>query len=124
LILGIGVDIIEIRRIEKIMERNKAFLHKIFNEEEIEYFEKKMLRPEYIAGGFASKEAVAKALGTGFRGFGFKDITIRRDSLGKPEVILGGIAKELALNKGKYIFHVSISHGQDSAIAYAMMETI
>ena len=124
MILGIGIDIVEIRRIKKIMGRNQAFLHKIFNEEEIEYFEKRMLRPEYIAGSFASKEAVAKALGTGFRGFGFKDITIRRNPLGKPEVILRGGAKEIAVKKGEYIFHLSISHGLDSAIAYAVMETI
>lgn len=124
MILGIGIDIVEIRRIEKIMERSNAFLHKIFNEEEIKYFEKKMMRPEYIAGSFASKEAVAKALGTGFRGFGFKDIIINRNPLGKPEIILRGTAKEIALLKGEYIFHLSISHGQDSAIAYAVMETI
>jgi holo-[acyl-carrier protein] synthase len=124
LILGIGVDIVEIRRIKKIVERNKEFLHKIFNEEEIEYFERRMLRPEYISGSFAAKEAVAKALGTGFRGFGFKDIIITRNSLGKPEVILVGTAKEIALQKGEYIFHLSISHGEDSAIAYAVLETV
>ena len=124
LILGIGIDIVEIRRIEKIMEKNMAFLHKIFNEEEIEYFQRRRFRPEYIAGSFASKEAVAKALGTGFRGFGFKDIIIIRDSLGKPEVILRDKAKKFALQKGEYTFHLSISHGQDSAIAYAVMETI
>ena len=124
MILGIGVDIVEIRRIKKIMERNKSFLHKIFNGEEIEYFERRMLRPEYISGSFAAKEAVAKALGTGFRDFGFKDIIITRNSLGKPEVILMGMAKEIALQKGEYIFHLSISHGEDSAIAYAVLERI
>ena len=124
MILGIGVDIVEIRRIKKIMERNQVFLHKIFNEEEIEYFKTRMLRTEYIAGSFAAKEATAKALGTGFRGFGFKDISIIRNSLGKPEIVLRGRAKEIALQKGKYIFHLSISHGVDSAIAYAVMEII
>jgi holo-[acyl-carrier protein] synthase len=122
LILGIGVDIVEIKRIKVIVEKNKSFLRKIFNEEEIEYFEKRMLRPEYVAGSFAAKEAVAKALGTGFRGFGFKDIIITRNALGKPEVTLLGMAKEIALQKGEYTFHLSISHGQDSAIAYAVIE--
>jgi holo-[acyl-carrier protein] synthase len=122
LILGIGVDIVEIKRINVIMEKNKSFLHKIFNKEEIVYFEKRMLRPEHVAGGFAAKEAVAKALGTGFRGFGFKDIIITRNALGKPEVKLLGMAREIALKKGEYIFHLSISHGQDSAIAYAVLE--
>ena len=122
MIFGIGVDIVEIRRIKKIMERNNFFLHKIFNEEEIKYFEKRMLRPEYISGSFAAKEAVAKALGTGFRGFGFKDIVITRNSWGKPEVILMGAARDIALRSGRYIFHLSISHGEDSAIAYAVFE--
>ena len=124
MILGIGIDIVEIRRIKKIMERNQVFLHKIFNEEEIEYFRARTLRNEYIAGSFAAKEAISKALGTGFRGFGFKDIIITRNSLGKPEIVLRGRAKEIALKKGKYIFHLSISHGVDSAIAYAVMERI
>jgi len=124
LILGIGVDIVEIRRINNIIKKKNLFLHKIFNENEIKYFETKMLRPEYISGSFAAKEAVAKALGTGFRGFGFKDIIVTRNSLGKPEVILMGTAKEIALRKGKYILHLSISHGQDSAIAYAVLEII
>ncbi|MBZ9636867.1 holo-ACP synthase [Clostridium sp. FP1] len=122
MIIGVGTDIIEIRRIEKAMVANNSFLEKIFTATELEYLKSRNLRPEYVAGRFAAKEAVAKALGTGFRGFDFRDIEIDRTTLGKPIVILKGKAKLIAKKEGKYNIHLSISHGEDSAIAYAIWE--
>jgi holo-[acyl-carrier-protein] synthase len=124
MIIGIGTDIVEIRRIDKIVNRTKGFLNKAFTEIELQYFNEKKLKPENIAGRFAAKEAVAKALGSGFRGFGLKDIEIGRDNLGKPIVELKGRAKELAESQGAYTIHLSISHGEDNAIAYAIFEKI
>lgn len=122
MIIGVGVDIVEIRRIKEAMERNDNFIDKLFSKEELEYFQSRNMRPEYVAGRFAAKEAVSKALGTGFRGFNIKDIVIDRTALGKPIVVLKGKAKLLAQKYGAYSFHLSISHGEDSAIAYAVME--
>ena len=122
MIIGIGIDIVEIRRIKEAVERNENFVEKIFGKEEIEYLKLRNMRPEYIAGRFAAKEAVSKALGTGFRGFNIKDIVIDRTTLGKPIVVLKGKAKLLAQKHGGYKFHLSISHGEDNAIAYAVME--
>jgi len=122
LILGVGIDIVEIRRIKSAIESNERFLEKIFTSTELEYLKSRNLRPEYVAGRFAAKEAVAKALGTGFRGFDFKDIEIDRTTLGKPIVILKGKAKLIAKKEGKYNIHLSISHGEDSAVAYAILE--
>lgn len=122
LIIGVGTDIVEIRRIKNAMEANSRFLEKIFTTTELEYLTSRNLRPEYVAGRFAAKEAVAKALGTGFRGFDFKDIEIDRTTLGKPIVILKGKAKLIAKKEGLYNIHLSISHGEDSAIAYAILE--
>lgn len=124
MILGIGVDIVEIRRIKEAIERNENFIEKLFNKEEIEYIKSRGYRPEYVAGRFAAKEAVSKALETGFRGFSFKDIVIDRTALGKPIVELKGKAKLIAkkLGNGDYKIHVSISHGEDSAIAYVILE--
>jgi holo-[acyl-carrier protein] synthase len=122
LILGVGIDIVEIRRIKSAMEGNDRFLEKIFTSTELEYLKSRNLRPEYVAGRFAAKEAVAKALGTGFRGFDFKDIEIDRTILGKPIVILKGKAKLIAKKEGQYNIHLSISHGEDSAVAYAILE--
>ncbi len=122
MIIGVGTDIVEIRRIKDAIDTNNKFLEKIFTTTELDYLTSRNLRPEYVAGRFAAKEAVAKALGTGFRGFDFKDIEIDRTTLGKPIVILKGKAKLIAKKEGKYNIHLSISHGQDSAIAYAILE--
>ncbi|MEG0772770.1 holo-ACP synthase [Clostridium sp.] len=122
MIIGVGVDIIEIRRIKAALEKSNAFLQKVFTSSEIEYLKGRNLRPEYVAGRFAAKEAVSKALGTGFRGFEFKDIIIESTTLGKPIVVLKGKAKLIAKKEGEYNIHLSISHGEDNAIAYAVLE--
>ncbi|WP_102399088.1 holo-ACP synthase [Haloimpatiens massiliensis] len=122
MIAGIGVDIVEISRIERILKGNSLFLNKIFNEEEIVYLKSRNLRYEYVAGRFAAKEAVSKALGTGFTGFSFKDIIIKNTEIGKPIVELKKMAKEIAGKDGKYKMHLSISHSRENAIAYAVWE--
>lgn len=124
MIVGVGVDIVEIRRIKEAIERNDSFIEKLFCKEEIEYFKSRNMRPEYVAGRFAAKEAVAKALGTGFRGFNFRDIVIDRTALGKPVVVLKGKARLVAQRNGNCKMHLSISHGEDNAIAYAVMEAV
>ena len=86
MILGIGVDIIEIDRIEKAIKKQNKFLEKIFTNKEIEYFQNRKMNIEVIAGNFAAKEAISKALGTGFRGISFLDIEVLRDEIGKPLV--------------------------------------
>lgn len=122
LVLGVGIDIIEIRRIDSAIKRNKNFLEKLFTDKEIEYFKSRNLRTEFIAGRFAAKEAISKALGTGFRGFSLKDIEIQNDDLGKPIVYLKNNAQRKVNSFGKYKIHLSISHSEDNAVAYALME--
>lgn len=122
MIAGVGVDIVEIRRIEEAMKRHDSFIDKIFSDVEIEYLKKRNFRAEFVAGRFAAKEAIVKALGTGFKGFKIKDIVVDREVSGKPVVILKGNAQILAETFGNYKIHLSISHGQESAIAYAILE--
>jgi holo-[acyl-carrier protein] synthase len=122
LIFGVGVDIVEIRRIKDALAKHPNFIDKMFSKNEIAYLKSRSFRPEFVAGRFAAKEAVSKALGTGFSGFEFKDIDIDRTAAGKPIVILKGKAKLIAQKHGNYKIHLSISHGVDSAIAYAIME--
>jgi holo-[acyl-carrier protein] synthase len=122
LIIGVGVDIVEIRRIKEAISKHANFIDRMFSKNEIEYLKSRNLRPEFVAGRFAAKEAVVKALGTGFSGFEFKDIEIDRTAAGKPLVVLKGKAKLIAQKYGNYKIHVSISHGIDNAIAYAVME--
>ena len=126
MIIGIGVDIIEIERVRQAIQNNKNFLSKLFTEREIDYFISRNMNSEVIAGNFAAKEAVSKALGTGIRGFSFKDIEILRNELGKPEVILHSGAKlignKLIGNNNSLRVHLSISHNNSSAIAYSVLE--
>ncbi|MFA9398491.1 MAG: holo-ACP synthase [Clostridiaceae bacterium] len=121
MIVGVGTDIIEIKRVEKAL--NDKFIKTLFNEEEYRY-EDKSLRLESVAGKFAAKESVAKALGTGFRGFSFKDIIILKDDIGKPYVKLMNKAKTIAESYGNYKIHLSISHSKENAIAYAILEVL
>ena len=123
MIIGIGTDIIEIDRMGKALI-NKGFLHKNFTEKEIEYFLKRKNMSEVVAGNFAAKEAVSKALGTGFRGFGLIDIEVLRNDLGKPQVNLYGQAKNIAERGGVSKIHISISHNKTQAIAYCITESI
>lgn len=125
MIAGIGTDIIEVERIKNAILKNSSFVQKLFTDREIEYLKKRKMRPEFAAGRFAAKEAVSKALGTGFRGFGTKDIEIDNDELGKPFVILHGKADTLAVKcskDGKYKIHLSISHTNNYAAASAVLE--
>jgi holo-[acyl-carrier protein] synthase len=120
MIIGIGTDIIEIDRIERAINRNNGFLNKVFTSREIELFKERSMRPEVIAGNFAAKEAVSKALGTGFRGFSLSDIEIFRDELGKPIVYLSN--NILSIINVNHKLNVSISHNRTSAIAFVVLE--
>lgn len=122
MILGNGIDIIEIERIEMVLRRNRRFLTKIFTETERQYIDTRNGSSNTIAGLFASKEAVCKALGTGLRGFRWKDIEIKHNQQGKPEIHLSGKAKELAYKKGMDKIHISISHSDKNAVAFAIAE--
>lgn len=122
MIKGIGTDIIEIERIEKAIATTPHFLNRVFTEKERAYFEKKGERFETLAGLFAAKEAVSKALGTGFRGFGPSDIEIVPDDLGCPKVKLLEGAQKAKEEAGVSVLQVSISHCQTYAIAYAIAE--
>ena len=121
-IIGIGTDIIEIERVQKACV-SENFCQKTFTAKELAYASAKGLsRMATLAACFAGKEAVAKCLGTGFRGFRPIHVEILRDALGKPYVILYGRALEIAREKGIIAWHISLSHCQETAIAFAMAE--
>lgn len=122
MIVGVGIDIIEISRIRDATEKNASFIEKIYTENEIEYLKSRNFRPEYLAGRFAAKEAISKALGTGIFQYSMKEIEIDRNVNGKPVVILRGKAKQIAQKFGDYKVHISISHSRENAVAYAILE--
>ena len=118
MIFGIGTDIIEISRIKKAIQK-PAFLAKCFTDAEIARCNADgAMSAAKFAGYFAAKEAVAKALGTGFRGFAPRDIEICQNDAGKPLVRLAPHIPAPA----DAIVHVSISHGKDHATAMAVIE--
>lgn len=122
MIIGIGTDIIEIDRVEMAIKNNKNFIKKVFTEKEIEMFNKRNMRSEVIAGNFAAKEAISKALGTGIRGFSLTDMEILRDDFGKPVAYLNKVMENI-INR-KYKLNISISHNKTSAIAFAILEEL
>jgi len=120
MVIGNGVDIVEIERIRKIIDKNPRFLKRNFTLDEQALFHEKKMHPATIAAGFAAKEAVAKAMGTGIRGFDLVDIEVLRDALGKPYVNLHGNAREVAALRGIDSFEISLSHTDVTAIAFAI----
>lgn len=120
MIKGIGIDIIEIKRIEAAIVKNKGFLKRVFTDSELRVFEAKGFRVSSIAGFFAAKEACMKALGIGLRDIKWKDIEIKNDPLGKPYVVLHSNARELAykLKIGEIL--LTISHSRENAVAHAI----
>ena len=128
MILGVGVDIIEIERIDNATKNQNKFLNKIFTENELQYFRKRSMNSEVIAGNFAAKEAISKTLGTGFRNISFLDIEILRDKLGKPIVNIENKIKkniEHIFGGGQvYKIHITISHSKSNAVAYAVLEVL
>ncbi|HWQ82868.1 MAG TPA: holo-ACP synthase [Ignavibacteria bacterium] len=121
MIIGVGIDIIDIKRIKSIMEKfGDKFYEKILTEKEIAYCKSFKAKPEpHFAGRFASKEAYSKSIGTGIsKDFRWKDIEILNDERGKPYV------HHLAENEySKYRFHISISHTDEYATAVVICET-
>jgi holo-[acyl-carrier protein] synthase len=116
--LATGVDLIEIARIEVVMSRQgKAWLERIFTPAELEYCGK---RAESLAGRWAAKEAVAKALGSGIGDVAWKEIEILGDEQKAPVLNLYGAAEKRAEELGLTNWSVSISHNQTNAIAFVV----
>ncbi len=117
---GLGVDIVEIERMALALARTPRMKERIFSAEEIAYCESRS-RPEvHFALRFAAKEAVLKALGTGFSGVRFKDVEVARDDRGRPVPVLHGRAVELAEEAGVREFHLSLSYTATTAVASAV----
>jgi len=124
MIFGIGTDIIEIKRIHKILNKHKnSFISKIFTDNEIENGNNKKSAVTYFAGRWAAKEAFSKALGTGIgKNCSWKDIEIRNSESGNPYCLLSGDAEKTSESNGIVNIHLSISHEQEYATATVILE--
>ena len=123
MITGLGVDIVEIDRMRVALARHPGMRERLFSAEERAYCEKRN-RPEiHYALRFAAKEAVLKALGSGFSGMRFTDVEVVRDPSGRPVPILKGRAATLAEEYGVIEMHLSLSFTHTTAVASAVAIT-
>jgi holo-[acyl-carrier protein] synthase len=121
-VIGIGTDIVECLRIAQMIERHgELFLTRVYTSREIEYCSARKAATQHYAGRWAAKEAVLKALGTGWsRGIHWRDIEIRNDAAGKPTVALAGGTREICERLGIGSMLISISHCRTHATALAV----
>lgn len=124
MILGTGIDIIEVARVSGSVERfGDRFLTRILLPAEIAYCHSHAVPGPHIAARFAAKEAISKAFGTGIgASMGWQDLEITRRDSGEPVVRLHGKALALLAARGGRIVHVSLSHTQAHAAAVAVLE--
>lgn len=121
---GIGVDMLEIARMERVIERRPNFLKRVFTEEERIYCEQTARPAEHYAARWAAREAVLKALGCGFAdGVHVKDVSVSRDEKGRVHARLVGRAAQIALEKGVMEVALSISYTREVAVANAVAVT-
>jgi holo-[acyl-carrier protein] synthase len=121
-ILGIGTDITECLRIAQMIERHgELFITRVYTPQEIQYCQSRKQATQHFAGRWAAKEAVLKAVGTGWRrGISWRDVEIRNQLGGKPVVALFGGLRDVAEELGIGQILISISHCRSHATAYAL----
>ena len=125
-ILGIGVDVIENKRIRNLIN-NKSFIKRTFGKKEVDFSKKYSNKINYYAKRFAAKEAFAKTLGTGFRNnLNFKDIEILNDKIGKPYFFKSKKINQVIIKRfkiKKFNLFLSISDEKDYSVAFTILQT-
>jgi holo-[acyl-carrier protein] synthase len=126
MIVGIGVDLCEVERLEAAIARHgERFLTRIYTEAERAYCESKANPMERFAGRFAAKEAAMKAIGTGWRhGVGWRDFEVKRSASGQPVIEFHGMARIIAAQLGATQALVSITHIKSLAMAQVVLEAV
>lgn len=124
-LVGVGVDIVDIEHMRRILKRTPSFASKVFSADEQAYCNSMTDPASHFALRFAAKEAVLKALGTGFfeSGIGIRDVEVRRNDKGAPFVCLYGAAKKRAEELGVREIPLSLSYTHQEAVAFVMSIT-
>jgi holo-[acyl-carrier protein] synthase len=124
MIIAIGIDMIEIARVEEVFSRQgERFRKRVYTESEVEYCERRASRMSSYAARFAAKEAAMKALGTGWAdGVRWRDIEIVRGETGAPAILLHGRALARLGEIGASRAHVSLTHSREMAMAQVILE--
>lgn len=121
-VIGIGTDIVECLRIAKMIERHgEMFINRVYTELEIAYCRERKEATQHYAGRWAAKEAVLKAIGTGWvKGISWRDVEVRNDRAGRPSIRFRGEARDKVEQLGIGRMLISISHCRSHATAYAL----
>jgi len=121
-VLGIGTDLVEVGRIESMLERHgDTFRNRVYSDQEIRYCSARAAAAQHYAGRWAAKEAVLKVLGTGWTGgLKWSEIEVQNADSGQPLMQLSGKAAEIAAAMGIQHIMISISHTDQYAVAYAV----
>lgn len=124
MVIGVGIDIQEISRLETALTRGgERLLKRTFTPAEIRYCRRQRRSAQHFCGRFCAKEAFFKALGTGWaKGIGWTDVEVARTRTGRPELKLTGRAAELAAKAGVKKTWLSLSHSRDYAAASVILE--
>jgi holo-[acyl-carrier protein] synthase len=123
MIYGIGIDLIEVKRVARLVEGGIRFKERIYTARERAYCDQKRHGAQNYAARFAAKEAFFKALGTGWRGgLTFQDVEILNDEYGKPEIVLHNKAREAAERLRISRIHVSLTHIKEMASSVVTLE--
>lgn len=124
MIIGVGTDLLDIRRIGKALERTPRLAERILTASELAQFQRASQPVNFLAKRFAAKEAAVKALGTGIgRGISWQHFAVSYDSLGRPLMTMYGGAQEKAEQLGIRQIHISYSDETDHIIAFAVAES-
>ncbi len=120
--IGIGVDVVEIERFRRSLQRTPTMRDRLFTPVELEYVARQADPVPSLAARFAAREAVMKALGLGLGAFGFHEVWVERAPSGAPSLAVTGRAAELAAGAGVARWHLSLSHSELVAVAYVVAE--
>ncbi len=124
MVIGIGLDIVEIRRITHALQNGQTMMKRVFTPKEILYCSQYKNQFQHFAGRFAAKEAALKALGTGWqKGIRWKDVEITNGGMGKPELTFYGRAEDFFAKSGSQRVLLSITHATDYAVAMVVLES-
>ena len=121
-VIGIGVDVVEIERFRRSLERTPTMRDRLFTPVELAYVAPKLDPVPSLAARFAAREAVMKALGLGLGAFGFHEVWVERAESGAPSLAITGRAAELADRAGVVRWHLSLTHSDLVAVAYVVAE--
>lgn len=121
-VIGIGIDLVDIDRFRRSLERTPSMRTRLFTEVELSYVAPQVDPVPSLAARFAAREAVMKALGVGLGAFGFHEVWVERAESGRPSLSFTGRAAELAAAAGVVTWHLSLTHSDVMAAAYVIAD--